>query len=340
MRLAASDAGAVAQARDMMERQLGHMVRLIDDLLDISRISRNKMELRRARVLLADVVSHALESAGPAIEAGGHALTVSLPTEPVWLDADLTRLAQVFSNLLTNSAKYTEPGGRIWLTAVPGGGEAVVTVRDNGLGIPAEALPRIFDMFSQLDRNVERSSGGLGIGLALVKGLVEMHGGTVSAESEGEARGSTFTVRLPLPRAAYRVPAGTPPGADPPVPGPKRRILVVDDNRDSARSMAGVLELRGNEVRTAHDGLEAVDIAERFRPEVILMDVGMPRLNGYAATRSIRERPWGPSVTIIALTGWGQEGDRLRSREAGCDGHLVKPVDLADLETLLTELHP
>ncbi len=338
MRLAASDAGAVAQVRDMMERQLGHMVRLIDDLLDISRISRNKMELRRARVQLADVVSNALESARPAIEAGGHELTVSLPTEPVWLDADLTRLAQVFSNLLTNSAKYTEHGGRIWLTAERRGGEAVVSVRDTGIGIPAKALPRIFDMFSQLDRNVERASGGLGIGLALVKGLVEMHGGTVAAESPGEGQGSTFTVRLPAPRMAAQAPSDAAPGADPLAPGPKRRILVVDDSRDSARSMARLLQIRGNEVRTAHDGMAAVETAEEFRPDVILMDVGMPRLSGYGATLQIREQPWGRSVLIIALTGWGQEGDRVRSREAGCDGHLVKPVNLPDLEKLLTEL--
>jgi PAS domain S-box-containing protein len=338
MRLAAGDARAVAEAREMMERQLGHMVRLIDDLLDISRISRNKMELRRARVPLADVVSHALEAARPAIEAGGHDLTVALPTEPLWLDADLTRLAQVFANLLTNSAKYTEPGGRIWLTAEPRGGQVVVSVRDTGIGIPPDALPHIFEMFSQVDRNLERSGGGLGIGLALVKGLVEMHGGTVVAESDDAGKGSTFTVRLPTLGLASQVRSGTPRDQETLATGPKRRILVVDDHRDSARSMARVLKLRGNEVRTAHDGIAAVAAAEEFRPEVILMDVGMPRLNGYEATRHIREQPWGRSVIIIALTGWGQEGDRLQSREAGCDGHLVKPVNLPDLEKLLTEL--
>ena len=196
MRLAGGDANAVAQARDMMERQLGHMVRLIDDLLDISRISQNKMELRRSRVLLTDVVSSAVETARPAIEAAGHELTISLPPEPVYLDADLTRLAQVFSNLLTNSAKYTERGGRIWLAAERRGGEVVVSVRDTGIGIPADALPRIFDMFSQVDRSIERSTGGLGIGLALVKGLVEMHGGTVTAASEGKARAAPSRSRF------------------------------------------------------------------------------------------------------------------------------------------------
>jgi CheY-like chemotaxis protein len=317
-----------------MERQLAHMVRLIDDLLDISRINSNKMELRRARVLLADVVRDAVEGARPTVEAGGHELIVSLPADPVMLDADLTRLAQVFTNLLTNSARYTEPGGRIWLTAAQQGGHAVVSVRDTGIGIPAESLPRIFDMFSQLDRNIERATGGLGIGLALVKGLVELHGGAVSAESEGDGKGSTFTVQLPALLAGARAPAG----AEPVRSGPTRRILVVDDNRDSAASMASLLKLHGNEVRTAHDGMAAIDVAEEFRPEVILMDVGMPRLNGYDASRRIRERPWARSVIIIALTGWGQEGDRIQSREAGCDGHLVKPVDLSDLDRFLTDL--
>jgi signal transduction histidine kinase/ActR/RegA family two-component response regulator len=337
MRLAAGDPAAVAQARAVMERQLGHMVRLIDDLLDVSRISRNKMELRRSRVLLADVIGSAVETARPAVEAAGHQLTVALPPEPVFLDADLTRLAQVFGNLLTNSAKYTEPGGRIWLTAARQGGQVVVAVRDTGIGIPADALPRVFDMFSQVDRSVERATGGLGIGLALVKGLVEMHGGTVTAESEGPGKGSTFTVRLPAP--AGPVPGGpAAPGEDAPqARGPKRRILVVDDSRDSAESMAALLRLLGNEVTTAHDGVAAVEAAERFRPEVVLMDVGMPRLNGYEATRRIREQPWGARVTIIALTGWGQEADRQQSQAAGCDGHLVKPVSLADLERILAE---
>ncbi len=338
MRLAGGDARAIAEARAMMERQLGHMVRLIDDLLDISRISQNKIELRRARVLLGEIINYALESARPAIEAGGHDLAVSMPTEPVWLDADLTRLAQVFSNLLTNSAKYTEPGGRIWLTAVAGGGQVVITIRDTGMGIPAGALPRLFEMFSQVDRNKESASDGLGIGLALVKGLVEMHGGTVWAESGGAGQGSTFTVRLPALGSRVQVPSGTPSDQEPRVRGPGQRILVVDDHRDAARSMARVLTLLGNEVRTAHDGIAAVAAAEEFRPELILMDVGMPRLNGYEATRRIRQQPWGRSITIMALTGWGQEADRVQSREAGCDGHLVKPVNLFDLERHLSEL--
>jgi len=338
LRLAGGDASAVASARAMMERQLSHMVRLIDDLLDISRVSRNKMELRRSRVLLTDVVSSAVETVRPTIAAARHELTIALPPEPVFLDADLTRLAQVFSNLLTNSVKFTPQGGHIWLTANRRGGMVSVTVRDTGIGIPAHALAKIFDMFSQVDRSIERSTGGLGIGLALVKGLVEMHGGTVKAESAGQGQGSTFTVLLPLlescpePMRAVATDEGLV------VAGPSRRILVVDDNRDSAMSMAMMLKLLGNEVRTAHDGIDAVETAEQFRPQVILMDVGMPRLNGYEAARRIREKPEGKAVTIIALTGWGQDGDKQRSHEAGCDGHLVKPVTLLDVVKLLTDL--
>jgi PAS domain S-box-containing protein len=337
MRLAADNANLVAKTRDMMDRQLSHMVRLIDDLLDISRISRNKMELRLSRVLLADVVSSAVETARPALEAAGQELTVALPPEPVHLDADLTRLAQVFGNLLNNSAKYTERGGHIELTAARDGDQVAVAVRDDGIGIPAAALPNIFDLFSQVDRSIERSTGGLGIGLALVKGLVEMHGGTVEAASPGQGKGSTFTVRLPVLEDRAEPSPAAPAEAWPDSSRSNRRILVVDDSRDSAASMATMLQLLGNEVRTAHDGLEAVIIAEQFRPQVVLMDIGMPKLNGYEATRRIREQPWGRDMAIIALTGWGQEVDRARSKEAGCDGHLVKPIDLPDLERLLNE---
>jgi PAS domain S-box-containing protein len=333
IRLAGDDPAAVAKARAMMDRQLGHMVRLIDDLLDVSRITRGKMTLRRGRVALADAVGAAVETARPLIDAAGHALTVALPPDPVVLDADLTRLAQVFANLLTNAAKYTPRGGRIALTAERRPGEVAVAVRDTGVGVPPEHLAGIFDMFSQVDRTLERSAGGLGIGLALVRGLVEMHGGSVAAASDGPGAGSTFTVRLPVADVpAPAAPAGDDGDAE---AAAGRRILVADDNRDAAASLAALLRLRGNEVRTAHDGAEAVTAAETFRPDAILMDVGMPRLNGYDAARRIRERPWGRGVRIIALTGWGQEADRERSRAAGCDGHLVKPVALADLDALL-----
>jgi PAS domain S-box-containing protein len=339
MRLAAGNPDTVARTQAMMDRQLAHMVRLIDDLLDVSRISRNKMQLRKARVTLADVVSSAVETARPLVEAARHELTVTLPPDPVVLDADPVRLAQVFANLLTNSAKYTETGGKIWLEGDRRDGEVVVSVRDTGIGIPADALPTIFDMFSQVDRSLERATGGLGIGLALVRGLVEMHGGSVTAASDGPDRGSTFTVRLPvLPNADVRSPVDRvrPEIANHQSPiDNRKRVLVVDDNRDSATSMAQMLRLLGHEVATAHDGVEAVDAAEGFRPDVVLMDVGMPRLNGHEATRRIRERPWGHGVVVLALTGWGQDADRARSREAGCDGHLVKPVSLPDLERVL-----
>jgi CheY-like chemotaxis protein/anti-sigma regulatory factor (Ser/Thr protein kinase) len=282
-------------------------------------------------------VGSAVETARPIIDEAGHELMISLPPQPVFLDADLTRLAQVFSNLLTNSAKYTRRGGRIWLSAERWQGGVVVSVRDTGVGIPAQAIPTIFDMFSQVDRSIERNSGGLGIGLALVKGLVEMHGGTVTAQSDGEGSGSTFTVTLPAltdwTDPAVRVTDDTQIASR-----PSRRILVVDDNLDGANSLAMMLGLLGHEVRIANDGLAAIEQAERFRPDVILMDVGMPKLNGLDATRRIREKPWGQGIMVVALTGWGQDGDKERSREAGCNGHLVKPVVLPDLEKLVEEL--
>lgn len=323
------------RSQQMMERQLGHMVRLIDDLLDVSRINRNKLTLQITQISLADAVSSAVETARPVIDAAGHELIMNLPAEPVRLDADLTRLAQVFANLLTNSAKYTERGGRIVLTGRCEGDTVVVSVQDSGIGIPVDYLRTIFDMFSQVDRSIERSTGGLGIGLALVKGLVEMHGGTVSAASEGPGRGSTFTVRLPTVPIRAEVSPDQQKGRSEFHEGPKRRILVVDDNQDSAESMAEMLRLFGNEVDVAHDGVEAVERAGTFRPQLILMDVGMPRMNGLDATRHIREKPGGDEPTIIALTGWGQDSDRRLSKQAGCDGHLTKPVDIDELRRLL-----
>ena len=329
-----TDPATWAQARAMMERQLAQMVRLVDDLLDISRITRNKLELRKAPVELWAVVQSAVETARPQIEANGHTLTVTLPPQPIHLDADLTRLAQVFWNLLNNSAKYTEPGGRIALTAELKGGEAVVTVQDNGIGIPAESLPHLFEMFSQVDRSLERAQGGLGIGLALVKGLTEAHGGKVEVRSEGVGRGCTFVVRLPVTQ--QKPPAGNIP-ADAAKPAPKGRILVVDDNRDGAASLAMLLTVMGNDTRTAHDGLEGVELAEAFRPDLIVLDIGLPKLNGYDACRRIRARPWAKDTLIVAATGWGQDEDRRRSKEAGFNHHLVKPVDPAELHRLLAE---
>lgn len=328
----ATEPEAREEARAMMERQLGQMIRLVDDLLDLSRISRNKLELRKARIDLWAVIQSAVETARPQIEAHGHTLTVTLPPSPVYLHADLTRLAQVFWNLLNNSAKYMEPGGRINLTATAAGSEAVVTVADTGIGIPAEALPRLFDMFSQVDRNLDRAQGGLGIGLALVKGLTESHGGAVTAFSAGVGKGSSFVVRLPI---VLGVPIQEKAPQDATTLGPKGRILVVDDNRDGASSLAMLLSLMGHDTRTAHDGMEGVELAEAFRPDLIVLDIGLPKLNGLDACRRIREKAWAKAVVIVAATGWGQGEDRRRSDEAGCDYHLVKPVDAAELDRLL-----
>jgi PAS domain S-box-containing protein len=321
------------QARDMMERQLGQLIRLVDDLLDVSRISRNKLELRKARVSLTAVAENAVETARPLIESKGHTLAVSLPPEPVYLDADLTRLAQVFWNLLHNSAKYTDPGGRIELAARREGGEVVVTVRDTGIGIPTEALPRLFEIFSQVDPGLDRAQGGLGIGLALVQGLVEMHGGTVEARSAGVGKGSEFVVRLPVAAGGQR--AEDAPAAGARATSTGRRVLVVDDNRDGAASLAMMLSLWGHDTRMAHDGLEAIELAEAFRPEVVLLDIGLPRLNGYDTCRRIREQPWGKGMVIVAVTGYGQEEDKKKAEAAGFDYHLTKPPAPEALQRLL-----
>jgi PAS domain S-box-containing protein len=334
LRRADSDTEVMNQARSVLERQLGLMIRLIDDLLDISRINNGKLQLRKQRLELAAVIRSAVEAARPHIETQGHELTVTLPPEPLHVDADAMRLAQVFSNLLTNSAKYTERGGHIWLTAEQQNGEVVIAVRDTGIGIAAEHLSRIFEMFSQVSPALERSQGGLGIGLALVRGLVDLHGGRVEARSAGAGKGSEFIVRLPPvagPRPALQEPIEVVPSRG----GPKCRILVVDDNRDAADSMAKMLRMMGHEANTAYDGLEAVQAAAAFRPDVVLLDIGMPRMNGYEAARYIKEQPWGPSMAVIALTGWGQEEDKRRALEAGFDHHLTKPVDAAALEKLL-----
>ena len=281
----------------------------------------------------------AVDASRPLIEASGHQLAVSLPAEPIHLDADPARLAQVISNLLNNAAKYTEPGGHIALTAERRGGDLVLTVRDTGVGISAEMLPGIFEMFAQVDRSLERSQGGLGIGLTLVRRLVEMHGGTIEARSEGIGRGSEFVVRLPVrgERPEPARPEFRPAGRERPAPAP-RRILVVDDNHDAARSLARLLKLAGNEVQTAGDGREAVVAAAAFRPDAVLLDIGLPVLNGYDAARQIRAQPWGGDMVLIALTGWGQDEDRRRSREAGFDHHLVKPVDTDTMMRLLDDL--
>jgi PAS domain S-box-containing protein len=323
----------VVSSRGVIDRQTQHMARLLDDLLDVSRITRNRLDLRKECVSLVAVVESAVETSRPVIDGGGHELTVALPPEPIHLDADPVRLAQVLANLLTNSAKYTDRGGRIRLTAEKVGHEVVVSVKDNGMGIAPDMLPRLFQIFAQAKPALARSQGGLGIGLALVKGLVEMHGGSVEGSSAGPGHGSEFTVRLPV--------AVTPeqrevPAAGVAAPSPVRcKIVVADDNHDAAYTLSLLLSKSGHEVCTASDGQEAVEVVKAFGPDVALLDIGMPKLNGYDAARRIRAQPWGKGVLLVALTGWGQEEDRQRSLEAGFDTHLVKPVSIPALEKLL-----
>ena len=324
-------------ARDVIDRQMQGMTRLIDDLMDVSRISSNKLELRKERVELVKVVQGAVETSRPMIEQQGHELSVSLPAGPIILDADLTRLAQVFLNLLNNSAKYTEPGGRITLAAKRQGSDVVITVTDTGIGIPADKLPRIFEMFSQVEGSLSRSQGGLGIGLCLVKRLVEMHGGSVEAHSEGLGKGSEFVVRLPIV-TERRNPLAPRPATVEPASTSALRILVVDDNRDAASSIGMLLKIMGNSVRTAHDGEEAVTAAGEFRPQVVLLDIGLPKMNGYDVARCIRREPWGKNIVLIAVTGWGQDEDKRKSEEAGFDRHMIKPVDPQTLMKMLAEL--
>jgi CheY-like chemotaxis protein len=324
--------------RDVIDRQVGQMARLLDDLLDVSRITRNKLELRRAPTPLAIVVEHALETSRPLIDLMRHQLVVSLPPQPVVLDVDITRLAQVLSNLLNNAAKYSDPGGCIWLDARRQGKELTVSIKDRGIGIARQRLRHVFEMFSQETPALERSQGGLGIGLALVRGLVELHGGSVEARSEGPGQGSEFILRLPV----VVEPAQPSPTAQQGDAAARSclRILVVDDNEDGAESLSMFLKMMGNETRTAFDGAAAVTAADEFRPDVVLLDIGLPKMSGYDACRQIRQSSWGKQALIIAQTGWGQEEDRQKTKAAGFDHHFVKPVDLADLMTLLAGLAP
>jgi PAS domain S-box-containing protein len=324
-------------ATNVIDRQVRQMTRLVDDLLEVSRITTGKLEIRRETLELAAVIREAVETSQPLIEQGGHQLTVDLPPQPVMVNADMIRLAQVFSNLLNNAAKYTEAGGQISIRLETIETSAVVSIKDSGTGISAEMLPHIFEMFMQVDRNVPRSKGGLGIGLTLVRRLVEMHGGSIEARSAGPGQGSAFVVRLPILAIESAV-AERPPLAPPTPDGTSLRILVVDDNEDGAISLGQMLQIMGHEVRVAHDGLAGIEVAEDFRPQVILLDIGMPKLDGYDACRRIRELPWGQSTVLIALTGWGQEEDRRRTTAAGFDRHLVKPVDCNTLLKVLAEV--
>jgi len=328
---------ALETARALMERQVQHLVRLVDDLLDVSRIMRGRIELRRERVGLAAVIARAVETAQPLLDAGGQALTVSLPAEPILLDADPVRLAQVIANLLNNAAKYTERGGQVWLTAARQGDQALVRVRDTGVGIAADVLPRIFDLFVQSEHSRERSQGGLGIGLSLARSLAELHGGSVHARSDGAGHGSEFEVRLPALPGLAAVPP--PVHVADPAPAarslPRRTILVVDDNVDAAESLAELLRLKGQDVRVAHGGPAALEAARAGPLEMVFLDLGMPGMDGFEVARRLRQEPRNGRVLLVALTGWGQDADRRRTREAGFDVHLVKPVEPEVLHELL-----
>jgi signal transduction histidine kinase/ActR/RegA family two-component response regulator len=327
------DSEAAQRARAIVVRKIGHMVRLIDDLRDVSAIAKGKLQLRKERVELAAVVQNAAEEIRPVMDAARHDLEITLPTESIYLDADPTRLVQVFSNLLNNAAKYTDRGGRIWLTAQRRDGEVVVSVRDTGIGLDTRHLTHIFDMYSQLAPALERSQGGLGVGLSLVRGLIELHGGTIEARSDGPGKGSEFLVRLPVLADSTPELAPAPDGVAP-VPS-AQRILVVDDDREATESLAFILERMGHDVRTGHDGLEAVQTATAFRPEVVLLDIDLPKMSGYEAAHQIRHESWGTEVTIVAVTGWVDEEDKRRALGAGFDHFMTKPIEVPSLQNLL-----
>ena len=321
-------------ALSAIERQVRQMARLIDDLVDVARMSTNRFELRKERVDLAVVLRLAVETSGSLLRAGGQEFTTVVPDDPIHLDADPIRLAQAVSNCLNNAAKFTDRGGHIWLTAERAGGDAVIIVRDTGVGISRAMLPHVFEMFTQGEQTRARTFGGLGIGLTLVKRLVEMHGGTVAAESTGLGTGSTFVLRLPAVLDSSHCPQ---PQAEGPahMSPPSLRILVVDDNGDAADSLAMLLRATGNDIRTAYDGLEAVQVASEFRPEVVLLDIGLPKIDGHEVAQRIRKEPWGRQMCLIAVTGWSDETDRARSRASGFNHHLVKPLDTGHLAQLL-----
>ena len=330
-------ADVLAQAREMTQRQISQMSRLIDDLLEVSRVSRGRIELKKEPVDLAAVLARAVEAALPAVNARRHELKLALPRHPLPLQADAARLEQVFVNLLTNAAKFTPPGGRIEVTAESEGDTALVRVRDTGIGIASDLLPRIFDLFVQAEQGPDRAQGGLGIGLTLVKSLVELHGGRIEARSDGPGNGSEFLVRLPglLSDSAQGGQRAAPSATVRALP---QRILVVDDNKDAAESLAILLRLQGHHVRIANSGSEALPAAEALQPDVVFLDIGLPGMDGYETARRMRRQASGGRMLLVALTGYGQDEDRRRSHEAGFDHHLVKPADLAAVQKILADL--
>jgi PAS domain S-box-containing protein len=331
------DAASAERSRDMIERQVQQLVRLVDDLLDVSRVMQGKLTLRKEPVELASIVSRAVETAQPLIQAQGQDLAVSLPNESLKVEVDTVRLSQVVGNLLTNAAKYTNRNGRISLSAWREADEAVLLVKDTGIGIAPDMLPHVFELFVQADQSSTKSLGGLGIGLTLVKNLVELHGGTVTAHSAGLGTGCEFAVRLPVALQETKESAKTPPVSAPSL-APGLRVLVVDDNRDAALSLAMLLRLLGHDVQTAHDGHEALQLLKGSVPDLVFLDIGMPEMDGYEVARRIRGTPGLSNVVLAALTGWGQQEDRRRSAEAGFDHHLIKPVEADILGNLLSRL--
>ena len=339
MRMKALQDPQMCLARDVIERQLSQLTRLVDDLLDVSRITRGKINLTRQPLKVSELIARAVETVEPIIQGRSQVLTVELPEQPPVVDGDCMRLTQAIANVLGNAAKYTDAGGSIVLQVCARARDVEIRVRDTGIGIPAEVLPKIFDLFTQLDQRMERPQSGLGIGLALVRRLVEMHGGSVSAHSEGAGRGSEFVICLPLMTPAVLPAVGDQLTAEYQAARPQhRRILVADDNLDALESLAALLALNGHEVHRAQDGAAALQAAMRHRPEVIFLDIGMPQMDGYEVARRIRAHEWGKELLLIAVTGWGQESDRQRSFAAGFDFHLVKPVDLEKLNQLLSKV--
>jgi PAS domain S-box-containing protein len=335
LRRAGGDSQKIQPTLEMLDRQVVQMVRLVDDLLDVSRVSRGKIELRRERVELTDVVNRAVESTRSMIQTMEHELTVVVPPQPIWVDADMARLVQIVGNLVNNACKFMDRGGRLTIALEHDDQQAIIRVRDHGIGIAPGEIQRIFDMFTQLDTSQQRSAGGLGVGLTLVKSLVGMHSGTVEAHSEGIGHGSEFIVRLP---ASTEAPRQAEVDASEPKPTADRRVLIVDDNRDGAASLATLLSMSGHQTQMVHDGLEALEAAERFRPDLVLLDIGIPKLNGYDACRRIRNEPWGRDMVVVAVTGYGQDADIRDSQEAGFDHHFVKPVDYPSLARVLAAL--
>lgn len=338
LRLSGDLSPSLESVREIMEGQVDQMVRLIDDLLDVSRISSGKIELQKEAIELATIVSIAVQTAQPLIDAAGHQLALSLPAEPMILHADPVRLIQIIGNLLNNAAKYTKPGGQIWLTAHHDRNEAVISIRDNGLGIPADKLPLVFNMFTQVDRTLTRAQGGLGIGLTLAKTLVEMHGGRIEAHSDGPDQGSEFLIYLPMMPDSQRHPTLRSPMRRSRMYVSRRRILIVDDTRAAGYVLGKLLETMGQQVRTATDAAAALESVRRERPDLVISDIGMPNMDGYELARCLRKEPGLERLLLVALTGYGQDSDKERAKQAGFDYHLVKPVSLEALQGLLASL--